>query len=169
MSLTVGTDSYVTVDEADAYVSTYYVSTDAQRVAWEALTDTDKEIYLRNALISIEQLPFLGEKYLWSDQNLAFPRIYPNLYIEHDLNLITAPTVPNDIKNSQILEALELASPTQDTKDAEVYGGNVKSYSVGHLSETLITGSRAGLRAIIKSSKAQLLLKKYVGGGYSVR
>jgi hypothetical protein len=49
VSIVVGTDSYVTVIEADTYISLHYLSTNAQRQAWEELITEDKEIILRKA------------------------------------------------------------------------------------------------------------------------
>ena len=155
MSLIVGTDSYVTLEEANTYISTYYTSTNSQRIAWESLSDEDKEVYLRNALVAMEQLHFQGRKYN-NAQALAFPR---NCDIE----------VPEAIKYAQVEEGLELGSPTEDTETAEEYAGNVESYSISSLSESYRLGSRYGLRAIIKSSKAQGLLRQFIGGGYSVK
>jgi hypothetical protein len=182
MALVVGTDSYVTIEEANTYIANHYVSTNAQRIAWVALSDADKEIYLRNSIVELERLQYRGQRYQWATvQPLAFPRVYIGQEIErlfsdnyyyHNNNFLinqTTPTVPNEIKNAQIEEALELASPTTDSEIAETYSGNIKSYSIGHLSETYATGDRNSLQSIIKSSKAQQLLRKYTNGGYHVQ
>lgn len=50
MALTLNEDTYATVETADTYISSYYPSTNTKRVAWEALAEEDKEVFLRNAM-----------------------------------------------------------------------------------------------------------------------
>ena len=71
--MVVGTDTYVTVDEADAYAITHYRSTRPERLRWTALSEDDKTILLRDACSSMEQLPFQGRK-AEIGQLLSFPR-----------------------------------------------------------------------------------------------
>lgn len=70
--LTVGTDSYVTVAEADEYISKRYTSNSKDRKRWEELSKEDKEIIIRNACDEIELMPFQGRK-ITMEQKLAFP------------------------------------------------------------------------------------------------
>jgi len=171
MAITVGTDTYITVAEADTYIASWYISTDTQRVAWTALATADKEVLLRNATEALEQLKFIGAKYD-SAQTLSFPRGYyqgQEYYRLYD-DYVSDGTVPDEIKNAQAEEAIELASPTASTDAAEIRNGYVKSYSIGKLSETyrLSDPTGNGLLTIIKSLKAQRILLRYLSGGFEI-
>ncbi|RUM43008.1 MAG: hypothetical protein DSY80_06265 [Desulfocapsa sp.] len=181
MTITVGTDTYATIAEADAFITAHFVSMDAQLIAWNLLSDADKEVYLRNATIGLERLRFSGAKYD-NDQSLFFPRVVynplPNRrhgdYYTADQTELTyrpedTPTVPDEIKNAQICEALETASPSSDTDDFVNFIGALKAERVGNVSVTYgktSGGNRGQVASVIKSRKAQDYLLPFVGGGY---
>ena len=158
MAIIVGTNSYVTIEEADAFVSENFVSSNEQRIAWEALSDNDKEIYLRNATAAIERLKFTGVKYT-DDQNLSFPRVTYDMSPEE---------VPQDICNAQVYEALELCHPTADSQVQKTTIGNVRSVSLGQISENYKSYDSNSIFAVISSQVARLILTSYLGGGYNV-
>lgn len=149
---------YVTLQEANEYITSHYLSTDTLRLSWEGLSDEDRTVLLTKSFQTIELLPFAGRK-LTSDQSTVFPR-WP--YKE----------VPEAIKWAQIENALAKsdASNEEDTKYYErlwTYG--VESYSIGNLSERTSTGtySLRGAQATgITSAIAERLLRPYLGGGY---
>ena len=176
--ITVGTDTYVTIAEADAYIELHYLSTDTQRVAWEAMTDADKEICLRNATVSIDTLIVPGRK-IDSAQTLSFPRVAqvldplrrdPSNYIyDDDIDYNYSYVVPDKVKYAQIEESLELASPSSSSKLYDTYNGNVKEYRITGLSETFAkVGMTSGVQAVLKSQKAQKLMSAFVGGSYAI-
>jgi hypothetical protein len=80
MALTVGVDSYVTIEEADAIIAQTYVHDDAYRVKWASLTAEDKEALLRASTAAIDALKFVGTKRDWG-QKLQFPRIAMTSFI----------------------------------------------------------------------------------------
>lgn len=99
MALTVETNSYITVDEADTYLvdHIYYES------RWSGLSSGQKETYLIQACRDLEQLNFIGKKYD-SGQELEFPRrIIEN---DSDFDDIT----PDGIKRGQAEQAFWLVS-----------------------------------------------------------
>ncbi len=181
MTLVVGTDTYATIAEANSYIESHFISTDTQRVAWTALADGDKEIYLRNATDAIESVQLQGKKYDY-DQSLSFPRCYRNedfLYgddwyteVYFDSYLWYCETeVSDNVKNAQIMEALELASPSSDSKDYDALNGATQSFSITGLSKTYknsTPGLRGALQTELRSKKAQKLLSKYAEGGFHV-
>lgn len=71
--LTIGQDTYCSVDEADEYIAKTYTKYAPLRVIWSVLDDEEKAMYLRTSLAEIESLPFTGAKYD-SAQALSFPR-----------------------------------------------------------------------------------------------
>lgn len=87
--LTVGVDSYVSLEEAEKIAHEQHISTDKALVVWDSLSDSDKEVLLRTSCKSIDNLKFNGRRRNYS-QVLEFPRDsnYPSgigfrLYISH--------------------------------------------------------------------------------------
>lgn len=154
---------YVTVQEADEYIRCHYLSTDRSRLAWEELEDADKEILLRNSAEAINSLPFTGRK-MYPTQDNAFPRFPSNL-------------VPEAVKAAQIENALT-SSDESANEDAMLYqrmkAYGVSSYSIGNLSETMVSAASSGgvgislLSSGIVSTKAQSLLEQFLRGGYCI-
>lgn len=151
---------YVTIQEADMYIASHYLSTDEVAVSWRALSESDKAVLLTRAFQTIELLPFTGRKAA-PGQPCAFPR-WPDK------------TVPDRIKWAQIELALNKsdASSNEDAKYYErlwLYG--VDSYTIGNLSEKTSTGSYTigGAQATgVTSAEAERLLQPYLGGGYRI-
>lgn len=149
---------YVTLEEANEYIRTHYISKDTLRLSWEELSNEDRTVLLYKSFQTIELLPFAGRK-LNSDQSTVFPR-WP------------CKEVPEAIKWAQIENALAKsdASSEEDAKHYErlwTYG--VESYSIGNLTERTSTGtySLRGAQATgITSVVAERLLRPYLGGGY---
>lgn len=169
MPLVVGTDSYITLGEAETYLSTYFLRRGFQDLPeatqldnWDELEDSVKEIHLRNACLAIEAVRFNGWKYE-EDQLLAFPRSYTWGYQE---------AVPEAVKKAQAFEALELAVPGDDTEAFSTFTGGVEAYSLQGLgSETLRTvgpGYTGSLWTQLRSSRAKQQLIKLAGGGHAV-
>lgn len=184
MALTKNVDTYVTVAEANDYISSYYISTHPARVAWEALAVEDKEVYLRNSLAKLENVKYFGEKYNRDEQTLQFPRRafykYPQdfkfsyRYNYHPYrksvftyNYIDEEIFPIEILNAQIEEALALSNITvsqeQDIAQRKsLQNQGVRSFRLSKLSETYdINKSRGALNDFI-SPKAVEYLRKYI-------
>lgn len=189
--LTVGTDTYVTLDEANTYVDDNYVNSDEEKVAWTALCTTDKEIYLKRATKKIDIQRLAGIKAV-DTQTLEFPRalhsdyldkyfIYSNrckyltnktcydvdeTVIQNDTWIIES-DVSQNVKDAQVEEALALITQgAQANKRLQLQRQGVKSFSLGDLSESY--GS--GIRTVntLTSTLAQELLKDYLNGGVEI-
>lgn len=151
---------YITLEEANDYVEKHFLSSDATRVAWESLSDADKEVLLRNSYRVIEALPFRGRK-ACATQPSAFPR-YP------------LSEIPTQIKEAQVANAVVL-SDTSAQEDAVYYDRlrtyGVKSYHIGNLSETLgspAESSSASSYVGIYSQEAMRLLSPWLKGGFNI-
>jgi hypothetical protein len=169
--ITVGTDSYVTVAEATAYIEAHCPSTDERRQAWAAMEDGDREIYLRNAAAAMNRVAFRGVVFELG-QSLAFPRYFgPDYRYGPDGKLLTAeePAVPEEIKAAQVEEGLELACPGEDTEQYMMLKRGVKAVSYDRYSTTYATpGVLDPLDAVVVSTAAKNLLRPCVGGGFCV-
>lgn len=138
--------SYLTAQEADNRISASLLSTDAWRIAWEALPDMDKEACIAQATARIEALPFTGAP---ASPERAFPRCGET-------------EVSEEVKTALALEACASCNTEAATRSALKAQG-VKSFSVGSLSESYNTeNGTSGLY----SPMAQQLLAKYMRGAY---
>lgn len=162
MTLTVGTDTYATLAEADAY-ATLRGWTD-----WDALSDPAKELRLTEAAV------YLDTSYAWKGtiasetQAMSWPRTGVK---DLEGRTIASDAYPARLKDAQI-ELARLASAALVTNDAQ---GEVKSIQAGSVGITfkdaqnvseaakyrsidrLLTGlylSRAGLVRNVRLSKA---------------
>lgn len=153
---------YVTTAEAVEYIQSRYVSTDALRLAWEAMSEADQAVYLQKSFDAINLLPFRGRKYV-TGQEAAFPR-WPD------------PEVPLAIRHAQIENAITLTDLNAQ-EDAAFYEKmwqyGVESYRIGNLSESSSNGSwgRAGSSTAtrsVTSARALNLLQPYLMGGFGI-
>lgn len=78
MSLRVGIDTYVSLEDAEKLIDEYSVSSDETYLKWKELSDRDKEVLLRNSCRDLNNLKYTGRK-ARASQVLAFPRVdsYP--------------------------------------------------------------------------------------------
>lgn len=151
---------YVTLEEANEYVTDHFMSSNMTRVAWESLSDADKMVLLRNSYRAIEMLTFRGHK-TDATQPSAFPR-WPST------------DVPDQIKEAQIANAIVLAD--ESSQDDVAYYDRlrtfgVKSYHIGNLSETLNTPAESSSTSSyqgIYSQEAVRLLSPWLGGGFKI-
>ena len=73
MDLQIGINSYVTVSEADDYVTSHYLSTNTARQLWEALSTEDKSSALLRSCMALNNLKYTGRRAV-AGQKLEFPR-----------------------------------------------------------------------------------------------
>jgi hypothetical protein len=168
MAIIVGTDTYISLADAQTYLSGHYISTDSKMSAWNALNDADQEILLKKATLIIDRQPLVGYK-ATETQALAFPRtIYsevpnelynsPIFYSDH---WYTQTAVPNEVKYAQCEIAIEMVTGTSNRASLQRQG--VKSFTLGNLSETY-----SGAQNSLVSYEAKQLLAPYAGGGFRI-
>ena len=168
-TLVVGTDTYISAADATAYIAKYYPTTDAKYVAWAALTETNKDIVLRRAARTIDNLRLVGIKAI-STQTLQFPRSLPTSVNDEYNGTITLnwydgyytqTEVPASVKYAQVEIALQLS--VGEPKRIELQRQGVKSISIGKLSETY-----GGGRYAVISHEARELLAPYIAGSVPI-
>ena len=153
MSITVGVDSYVSLEEANNYFNSRL-----HAEAWTGATDTDKEKALKQATRNIDTLPFRGAKA--SDaQALSFPRAY-TVYKDGGLVLVTDQDIPQAVKNATCEEALSLL---QNSQRKQLQEEGVDSITIGNLTEHY-SGTYKSI-----SSSAYKMLSRYIVGGVYIR
>jgi hypothetical protein len=171
MSITVGTDTYISLADAETYVAGQYISTDSKYTAWDALSDDDKEILLKRATKLIDRQPLVGIKAVDS-QTLEFPRAIQTDYNRRDLPIVhtyfssdwyVQTETPDEVKNAQVEIALQYADGVP--KRVELQQQGVKSFSLGKLSESYGAGSEHR----IISTEAKELLRPYLAGGVPIK
>lgn len=177
MAITVGTDTYITLANADTYVENNYVSTDTTRTTWEALSDSDKELYLKKATKRIDRLMLNGVKAV-STQTLEFPRAiwtdtyrneYPNLNVILDGNWYIESEVSDNVKNAQVEEALSLLTEGSTANERiQLQQQGVKSFKIGNFSESLKGLSSNYNSTSLLSAEGNQLLKTYIAGGVPI-
>lgn len=177
--LVVGTNSYVTNEEASEYVKAYYPTEHPMYSLWFSLSEKDQNIALIKSTLNLEQLSYTGVK-TSTDQVLSFPR-----YIK--LGQRTTPIVPPEVKAAQVENALYISDPDSYSKESiedEAFYRNLRSwgitnYKIGNVSETLGAGNTnapsasvsGGINAssLLPSPFAQSLIAKFLVKGVSIR
>lgn len=151
---------YVSLDEANAYITQNFVTTDPIRLNWEDLSDADKSALLSRSWKAVDTLPFPGRK-TSEDQPTAFPR-YPS------------EVVPQAIKDAQVENAVEIHNASLSTEVdtyKHMWQWGIKSYSIGSLSETFAETAGTNILATdygVLSLTAQRLLRPFLGGGFCI-
>lgn len=176
MSLTVGTNTYITLIEADTYVNDNYVSTSSKYISWDMLSDGDKEIFLKNACKKIDRQVLKGIKAI-NTQILEFPRAlytdysiqnFPNTNIRYNSDWVVETEVNQNVKDSQIEETLAIMI-NGDTANQRIdlQSQGVKSFRLGNLSETYGGTVKSGTRLF--SVEAKELLRYWLNGSVMIR
>lgn len=180
MAITVGTDTYIGLTDANTYVANNYVTTSTSYTTWNALSDANKEIYLKKATKKIDRQMLRGLKAVDS-QALEFPRairsndrFYNNNIVGVSVNRYDNYIVENEVsqlvKDAQVEEALSLSVNGESlTKRQQLQQQGVKSFSLGDLSEDYGTGlSNSFNSTVLASSEAKELLKYYLAGSVRI-
>lgn len=151
--------SYNTLEEANEYVSSHYLSSDDACIRWESLEDADKQVLLNKSFSIIEGLPLTGRK-TCIDQPNQFPRCPDK-------------EVPVEVKQAEVELALalsdsELAESLKDYRRMVNYG--ISSYSIGNFSESILSYQKNSLqlRYGLVSDEAERLLTNWLSGGYRI-
>ena len=180
MAITVGTDTYISLADANTYMSSNYVSTSTEYTTWDALSDGDKEIYLKNATKRIDRQILRGVKAV-ETQTLEFPRAlktYCNDYVRpvygvnprRGYEYVVETEVSQRVKDAQCEEALTLSvDGSTVSKRLELQRQGVKKFTLGDLTEEYGTGVNSSANSTkLSSVTAKELLKYYVAGSVGI-
>ena len=145
MSITVGENSYIDIEEADEYFTGRL-----HAESWGETDNSTKEAALKQATRAIDRQPIRGRKSN-KDQTLAFPR-YPEIEI------------PEAVKEACCEEALALLE-RGNSQRRKLQQEGVQSFTLGNMSETYAPGAGRG----IMSQEAKELLKPWLLGAVMIR
>ena len=151
--------SYNTVEQADAYIASHYLSSDELAQQWSSLSEDDKQVLRTRAHDTIDGLPITGRK-----TDVAQPNAFPR-YPEKD--------VPDAVRSAECELALSLSDEEANASLADYrkmvdYG--IQSYSIGNFSETLLSYSKNSveIKYGLISTNAKQLLTPWLSGGYRI-
>ena len=144
---------YATLEQANAYVASYYSSTNNIRTAWDALSDEDKQIALNRAEQLVDLLPFKGKPV---DKEKAFPR-----YPDPELSL-------KRVQTATIELALQTNGDAETQERLSLRAQGVKSYKIGDLSETFGDSNVDDYLLQFASDVVLPYLRNWLGGGYRI-
>jgi len=149
--ITVGTDSYITLAEAESILLNFF---DTEN--WDSATDPNKETALKQATRNIDAQRLRFAKYL-SSQTLEFPRSTAFECNGESLGVVT-----DAVKIAQALEALsifdERASSSTAKADMEkgIVSRGTKSASVSYDAEVMKSVRAAASRPLSDKAKSYL-------------
>lgn len=156
MKLVVGTNSYVTISEADKIIENYLTSEDADLARYNSLEDEDKSIILYKSCVDMQKLKYRGLK---SDnsQKLAFPRKNRVGYASDD----------DMVKLAQVINSLSFIDTTSTASQInEMASNGVSNFKLGSFSISL-GGSASSSKS--NSGKVESLLSEWLTGGVPLR
>lgn len=158
MSLTINVDTYISLNDAKAYVTAYYTSTDPLRLIWDSLSDTDKEAILRQAFVAINELPYTGRPVSVS---IPFPRAVN--YEATDLA---------NVQHAQVDQALAIsdtASRSDEQQREKMRRSGLSSIKIGDLEEHYFGYAGASNKNYFGLCEiAYKKLSKWLTGGYEI-
>ena len=138
---------YITIEEANNFIASHFLSTSTERKAWETLTDEDKSVLLTIGFENIENNIYKGYK-TYSNQETQWPRN-------------GSEEIPNDIKAAQIYEALE--NGFGDTTSYDAIEKGIKSETIGKISTSYFSNAFNSFSSnSVKSTTSRKLLNKYI-------
>jgi len=177
-ALTVGTNTYVTMDEAETYMDARLGSD-----IWYSSSDGDKARALRQAARSLDALPLRGEIYDL-EQTMAFPRMYWSAYrkrttltdqderyseITRYAGYVGDGTVPQRVKDAQCEEALELLiGGGEETRQTLMRQGVIR-VSFSSFSETYSNAAVSRAKTGLASATAMALMQPLIAKSVSVQ
>ena len=164
--ITIGTDSYITVDFADSYIQGFYGEDSNEYSIWDSLETSQKEMYLKKSAMQIDNLPFTGIK-KYKDQVMQLPRCNDNVSKFEDNEW----TYNDLIKYAQAENVVSLMNGKLSSGGE---GGSVRrqlegvtGFSLDGFSETY-SGNIDSKLQIVGSQEALSMLSSWLHGGFEI-
>jgi len=157
-------NTFATLEEAEDYISSHYISSDTYKKKWDTLSDDDKRALLINSTDALNMLKYVGRNKSVG-QSLQFPRCmsaigfggrYPALYVTQtfDNGLISSTGPSGDPDGSKAItkacieNALACASLNEIVYKARENGlAGIAAMKAGNVSKTYNNNNRSTLDA----------------------
>lgn len=149
--LIVGSNTYVTLDEANEYIRTHFTTSSNERVVWDNTSDEDKIVYLVNSAESMNGLKYKGRKKI-PGQPLAFPR--ENFLLP---GVIKMPVFTMQSSDTTLINGFNYGDGLKEAKCAQIE--NAIAHAV--TKPTLVSESRTRMLSGISSEKSGNMSKSY--------
>lgn len=159
MTLERGKNTYVTVEDANFYISNTRISIDNTRKSWEKLSIEDKSSLLVLACSHMQNIDLINSIKEDTNQELVFPRV--GNYGYTGTSMTYGNVVYKDYMQCQIEEVLSIL------KDINEDEKELKSKTVGKISETyVVNATKVAVKAMHNISvSAYNTIKEWMGGG----
>lgn len=154
----VGVDTYLDIANADALVTSNFLSDEATRVTWEALSTADKEVLLVRGTRDVDSALYRGTQQMYKNvQPLNFPRI---------IDCVIVP-VNDNIKLATIEQAVSYKgkSSAQSGMRKELQAQGVKKVSIGKITEEYDNGASSSETGKLGLSALQYVDRYIARGG----
>ena len=155
MAITVGTDSYISIADAQAILDNYF-DTDN----WDSADTTTKEKSLKQATRNIDTLYLLYSKYD-DTQALQFPRSVAMQFLNEKLG-----EIPESVEKATTMEALKILDERANADPVELLKAKgIKSQSIKDTSFTfddLALRKKVSRQDSLVSDDARKLLRPYI-------
>lgn len=123
MSIVVGTNSYISVQDADQLIAEYFTSSNPIRVFWDNISESsDKESII---LSSTKKFDRDSMCYKWFKQDINQPLQFPRVDVHK--NVIEC---PEDIKLGLLLQGIKTNMMDKYNEYQELKAQGVKSYKI---------------------------------------
>ncbi len=149
MALTI--TEYISVSEADTYFAQRF-----DGMNWTMQSDITKLQALKTATMSINRQRFIGVPTVSNQTNM-----FPMKYTDSTGSIVTQVTVPGEVKEATLEEALNVIKTMNNNTRAELIASGVKSISTGNTSESY--SDSQPVRGLL-CYEARRLLKDYLKG-----
>lgn len=109
--LVIGTDSFVSLLEAESIMIDNFLDTENELVVWNKLQDKNKEILLKRATVVLNKLNYIGQRDTTANK-LKFPRFIKGVKC-----------IPDEIKTGTVIQAIKGYCLTQDDNYKNIKSG----------------------------------------------
>jgi hypothetical protein len=176
--LKIGENSYITLENADAYIDAMYHKYSPLRVVWSVLDAEEKDRYMFESMRELETMPVIGTRTVIG-QKLQFPRRKTELPVVPFFPFAFfiaagAEGIPDEVRGAQIENALGIidkecsARANIQFQSLQTLGAmkNVK-YSKREVSDAVLGGLGEGTAdkktRYLTSAKAERLMRGWLG------
>lgn len=149
MSLEIGVNSYLTLEEAQSIVDNELYSDSSEFQLWCSLNEREREIICKRGTTAINSLEFIGQRRVYNTK-LKWPRV---------INCVE--DTPYEIKYGALLNGL-LDKITVSSDNYKLINSGVKSMTVGPNSVSLESNKFTGINGVRVYDDVKNIISRYL-------